>query len=161
MITPRLFYFHASTLHSYLFLLLACWEPRAIPSEFCCILIIVVMAPVIHIEMNKFQALLSHDDAIDDLKGHGWDVFLKQFEGYNLQVEKAFAQTFDGFRAKNGDMQLELTKDFVRKETGLPSKGKRWFKNPRIEEFPWSLFMTSRKITCCIKGIPITLLKPR
>ena len=26
---------------------------------------------------------------------------------------------------------------------------------------PWSLFMDSCKTICCIKGIPITLLKPR
>jgi hypothetical protein len=49
----------------------------------------------------------------------------------------------------------------VSKATRLPSKGKRWFKNTRIEEVLWSLFMTSRKTTCCIKGIPIALLKPR
>jgi hypothetical protein len=49
------------------------------------------MAPVIRLEPNGCQALLSHDDAIEDLKSHGWDIFLKKFEGYNLQVEKAFA----------------------------------------------------------------------
>jgi len=64
----------------------------------------VVIAPVICIESNRFQALLSHDDAIDELKDNGWDVFLKNFEGYNIQVEKYFAQTFDGFRAKIGDI---------------------------------------------------------
>jgi hypothetical protein len=62
------------------------------------------MAPVVRIEPNGCQALLSHDDTIDDLKDHVWDVFLKKFEGYNLQVAKSFAQTFDGFRAKIGDI---------------------------------------------------------
>jgi hypothetical protein len=42
------------------------------------------MAPVIRLEPNGCQDLLSHDDAIEDLKIHGWDVFLKIFEGYNL-----------------------------------------------------------------------------
>jgi hypothetical protein len=161
MIAPRLCYFHASTLCLELFMLLKRWELKTIPSDFCCILITVVMAPVVCIESNGCQALLSHDDAIDDLKDHGWDVFLKKFEGYNLQVAKYFAQTFDGFRAKIGDIQLELTENFVSKVTVLPSKGERWFKNARIEEVPWSLFMTSRKTTCCIKGIHIALLKPR
>jgi hypothetical protein len=99
MITHRLCYFHVSTLRSDLL------------SDLCCILVTMVMAPVIHIETNGCQDLLSHDDAIDDLKSHGWDVFLKKFEGYNLQIAKAFAQTFDGFRAKIGDIQLELTED--------------------------------------------------
>jgi hypothetical protein len=76
-------------------------------------------------------------------------------------VEKYFTQNFDGFRYKIGDIQLELTKEFVSKEIRLTSKGERWFKNARIEEVLWILFMTYRKTTCCIKGIPIALLKPR
>jgi hypothetical protein len=36
-------------------------------------------------------------------------VFLKKFEGYNLQVAQAFAQMFEGFLAKVGDVQLEIT----------------------------------------------------
>jgi hypothetical protein len=71
------------------------------------------------------------------------------------RLQKHFAQTFDGFKAKIGDIQLELTEDFVSKATGLPSKGERWFKNAKIEDIPWSLFMASHKTTCCIKGIPI------
>jgi hypothetical protein len=119
------------------------------------------MAPVVRIEPNGYQALLSHDDAIDDLKAHGWDVFLKKFEGYNLSVAQAFAQTFDGFRAKVGDVQLEITEDFMSRVTGLPLKGEKWFKNEKMEEVPWSLFMVSCKFTCCPKGIPIAFLKPR
>jgi hypothetical protein len=119
------------------------------------------MAPVVRLEPNGCQALLSHDDAIEDLKSHGWDVFLKIFEGYNLQVAKDFAQTFDGCREKIGDTQLELTEGFVSEAIGLPSKGEKWFKNARIEGVPWSLFMTSRKINCCEKGISISLVKPR
>jgi hypothetical protein len=161
MIIVGICYFCVSTLHSDLFLLLARLEPKTISSNICCILVTVVMASVVRIETNGSQALLSHDDAIEDLKNHGWDVFLEKFQGYNLHVEKSFAQTFDGFRAKVGDIQLELTEEFMSKAIGLPSKGEKWFKNARIEEVPWSLFMTSRKTTCCIKGIPIALLKPR
>jgi hypothetical protein len=32
------------------------------------------MEPMVRIEPNGCQDLLSHDDAIDDLKAHGWDV---------------------------------------------------------------------------------------
>jgi hypothetical protein len=87
------------------------------------------MAPVIRLELNGCQALPCHDNAIEDLKIHGWDVFLKKFEGYNLHVSRAFGQTFDGCRAKIGDTQLELTEEFVSKAIGLPSKGVKWFKN--------------------------------
>jgi hypothetical protein len=143
MITHRFYYFHVSTLHSELFMFLTRLEPKIFLSNLCCILVTVVMDPIVRIDPNGCQALLSHDDAIEDLKNHGWDIFLNKFEGYNLQVEESFTRTFDGFRANIGDIQLELTKDFVRKATGLPSKGERWFKNKRIEEVPRNLFMTS------------------
>jgi hypothetical protein len=119
------------------------------------------MAPVVRLEPNGCQALLCHDDAIEDLRGQGWDAFIKRFEGYNLHVAKEFAQTFDGCREKIGDIQLEVTEEFVSEATGLPSTGEKWFKNSKIQEVPWSLFMTSRKINCCEKGIPISLVKAR
>jgi hypothetical protein len=49
------------------------------------------MSLVFHIEPNGGQALLSHNGVIDNLKAHGWDVFLKKFEGFNLSVAQAFA----------------------------------------------------------------------
>jgi hypothetical protein len=119
------------------------------------------MAPVVRLETNGSQALLSHDDAIEYLKSQGWEAFLKIFEGYNLQVAKDFAQTFDGCIAKIGDTHLEVTKEFVSKAIELPSTSKKWFKKSKIEEVSWSLFMTSRKINCCEKSIPISLIKPR
>ena len=129
MITHRLCYFRVSTPYSKLFMLLTRLEPKNSSSNLCCILVIVVMAPVVRLEPNVCWDLLSHDDVIEDLKSHGWDVFFKKFEHYNLQVAKAFAQTFDGCRAKIGDTQLELSEKFVRKAIGLPSKGETWFKN--------------------------------
>jgi hypothetical protein len=104
MIIDMLCYFLVSTPHSDLFLFLTRLEPKTIPSDLCCIVVTVVMAPIVRIEPNGFQALLSHDDAIKDLKDHGWDIFLKKFEGYNLQVAESFTRTFDGFVAKIGDI---------------------------------------------------------
>ena len=101
------------------------------------------MASVVCLELNRQQALLSHDNAIEDLKSRGWDVFLEKFVSYNLQVEKDFAQTFDDCRAKIGDTQLHFTEEFVSRAIGLPSKGEKWFKNAQIEGVLWSMFMTS------------------
>jgi hypothetical protein len=75
-------------------------KPRTILSHPCYILVIFVMAPVVRLEPNGSQALLYHDDAVEDLKSQGWDAFIKRFEGYNLHVAKEFAQTFDGCRRK-------------------------------------------------------------
>ena len=56
------------------------------------------MAPVVRIEPNGSQALLSHDDAIDAIVAYGWDIFIRKFEGYNLAVAQEFDHSFDGPR---------------------------------------------------------------
>jgi hypothetical protein len=117
------------------------------------------MALVVRIEPNDTQTLLLCDDAREDLEGHGWLVFLEKFQGFNLQTAQEFTLSFDGCRAKVGDIQLEVTEDFLSQATGLPASGQKWFKNAKVEEVPWSLFFTSRKINGCDKGMPVSLLK--
>jgi hypothetical protein len=119
------------------------------------------MAPVVRIEPNGSQALLSHDDVMDDIVAYGWDGFIRWFEGFNLIVAQAFAQNFDGTRAKIGDLQLEVTEGSIAEATGLSQEGDRWFKNTKIEGVPWHLLMASKKSFCCPKGTPISLFKPR
>jgi hypothetical protein len=46
------------------------------------------MAPVIRVELNGPQDLFLHDDVSEDLKNQGWDMFIKKFWGYKLQVAK-------------------------------------------------------------------------
>jgi hypothetical protein len=60
-----------------------------------------------------------------------------------------------------GDVQLEITEDFLSEVMDLPLIKKKWFNNSKLEEVPWSMFVTSWKIQCCEKGIPISLLKDR
>jgi hypothetical protein len=119
------------------------------------------MAPVVRVEPNDTQTLLLCDDAREDLEGNGWLVFLEKFQGFNLQTAQEFTLSFDGCRAKVGDIQLEVTEDFLSQATGLPASGQRWFKNAKVEEVPWTLFFTSRKINGCDKGMPVSLLKAR
>jgi hypothetical protein len=78
------------------------------------------MAPVVRVEPNGSQTLLLCDDASEDLKSQGWVVFLKKFQGYNLQAAQEFTLTFDGCRAKVGDIQLEITEEFLSEATGPP-----------------------------------------
>jgi hypothetical protein len=79
------------------------------------------MAPVVRIETNGTHTLLLCDDAREDLEGHEWLVFLEKFQGFNLQTAQEFTLSFDGCQAKVGDIQLEVTKDFLSEETGLPT----------------------------------------
>jgi hypothetical protein len=62
------------------------------------------MAPVVRMEPNGSQVLLSHKDIVDDLMAYGWDGFIKLFEAFNLNFSQAFAQTFDGAKDKIGDL---------------------------------------------------------
>jgi hypothetical protein len=105
------------------------------------------MAPVVRIEPNGIQTLLSYDNARDYLERNGWRVFIEKFKGFNLRVAQEFALTFDNCRAKIGDVQLEVTEDFLGQATGLPAIGQKWFKNRKVEEVPWTLLFTSWKIT--------------
>jgi hypothetical protein len=119
------------------------------------------MAPVVRVEPNDVQTLLSYDNAREDLERNGWHLFIEKFQGFNLQVAQEFALTFDGCREKIGDVQLEVTEEFLSQATGLPAVGQKWFKNAKVEEVPWTLLFTSRKITSCDRGMPISFLKPR
>jgi hypothetical protein len=58
------------------------------------------MASIIRVELNGPNSLLLDDDASEDLKNHGWDMFIKKFQGYNFQVAKEFTLMFDGYRKK-------------------------------------------------------------
>jgi hypothetical protein len=119
------------------------------------------MAPVVRVEPNGNQALLMFDNARQDLADSGWLTFVERFEGFNLCVARQFAMTFDGCRAKVGDVQLEIDEQFISSATGLSTSGQRWFKNCKVEEVPWTLLFQSRKITSCDRGMPVTMLKQR
>jgi hypothetical protein len=119
--------------------------------------LLLAMAPMVRIEPNGVQTLLSFDNSRDDLERNGWRVFVEKFEGFNLK----FAQEFNGCREKIGDVQLELNEYFISQATGLLAVGQKWFKNSKVEEVPWSLLFTSRRITSCDRGMPVSTLKPR
>jgi hypothetical protein len=64
----------------------------------------VSMASMVRIKPNGSQALLSHDDAMDNIVAHGWDVFIRWFDSFNLAVAQDFTQNFDGTRDKIRDL---------------------------------------------------------
>jgi hypothetical protein len=94
------------------------------------------MLSVVMMNSNGSQALLSHDDVVDVLVAYGWDRFIRLLEVFNLKVAQAFSQTFDGTKAKIGDLQMEVTEDFIAEAMGLPQKGARWFKNIKFKGIP-------------------------
>ena len=89
------------------------------------------MAPVVRVEPNGCQALLTFSDACSDLEQYGWLTFIKNFDGFELTVARKFVLSFDGYRAKVGDVQLEITEEFLSLATSLPTKGQKWSKLAR------------------------------
>lgn len=59
----------------------------------------------------------------------GWILFLQKFQGYDNEVTKVFARSFDGVKAQIGDAQLILTYYFITEATELSRDGENWFKN--------------------------------
>jgi hypothetical protein len=73
-------------------------------SDFCVDSLLLAMAPVVRIEPNGIQTLLSFDNAKDDLERNDWRLFIEKFDGFNLRVAEEFALTFDSCREKIGDV---------------------------------------------------------
>jgi hypothetical protein len=119
------------------------------------------MAPVVRAEPNGCQALLTFDGAYNDLEDHGWLAFIRKFDGYNFTVARQFALSFDGCRAKVGDVQLEVTEEFLSLATSLPVKGQKWSKSCKVSDVPWTLLFQSRTVNSCDRGLPAKMLKPR
>jgi hypothetical protein len=75
-------------------------------------------------------------------------------------VARQFALSFDGCRAKVGDVQLEITEEFLSLATSLPAKGQKWSKRCKVDDVPWTLLFQSRTVNSCDKGLPAKMLKP-
>ena len=119
------------------------------------------MAPVVRAEPNGCQALLTFSGAYSDLEDHGWLAFIRKFDDYNFTVAQQFVLSFDGFRAKVGDVQLEITEQFLSSATSLPVTGQKWSKSCKVDDVPWTLLFQSRTVNSCDRGLPAKMLKPR
>jgi hypothetical protein len=119
------------------------------------------MAPVVRVEPNGNQALLTFDGAYADLEEFGWLLFIWNFDGFNISVAWQFALSFDGCRAKIRDLQLEVTEHFLNLATDLSVKGEKWYKIFKVNDVPWTLLFLSRTVRSCNRGLPMSMLKPR
>jgi hypothetical protein len=83
-------------------------------SEFRVDSLLLAMAPVVRIEPNGIQTLLSFDNARDDLERNDWRVFIEKFEGFNLRVAQEFSVDIRRLQRKNRSVQLEVIEDFLK-----------------------------------------------
>ena len=63
-----------------------------------------------------------------------WLQFIQKFKGYNKEVAKTFARSFDGIEAEIGDFKFTVTEASIAVATELPQEGERWFKNKSFDE---------------------------
>jgi hypothetical protein len=59
--------------------------------------------------------------------------FSEKLQGYNMQVEKEFALSFDGIRAKVGNLQLQVSEDTIVVATQILAHGEQWFKGMQLD----------------------------
>ena len=59
-----------------------------------------------------------------------------------MAVSKAFAESFDGFNAHVGDVEIRLTEEFIYRAIGFPQTGERWYKGKHIKNDHWKGFLT-------------------
>jgi len=68
-------------------------------------------------------------------------ISLKHFDGYEVEVKRAFSWAFNGVEVEIVDVKLILTESIVAKATFLPRNGESWFKNRKIKEKDWTIFL--------------------
>jgi hypothetical protein len=91
MIASQDLWYRASHDFKDLFLLFVCWKEKNNSRFPYCAYVIVPMPPMVIIEPNGSQDILTHDDVVRDIVVHGWDIIIRRFEGYNLAIERDFA----------------------------------------------------------------------
>jgi hypothetical protein len=85
--------------------------------------------------------------------------YLRNFQGHNVVVMRAFAETFDGKTTQVGDVKITVTEETLASITGLENKGENWFKAQRLKGKGWTTFMDKMQQDLDWgKGVPRTWL---
>jgi len=69
------------------------------------------------------EALLEYEATKYIFQKVGWESFLKKFDGYDDMITLQFALHFHGGLAKVGELEFEVTEQFISEEIQLPSTG--------------------------------------
>jgi hypothetical protein len=80
------------------------------------------------------EALPEYGATRDIFKQAGWEPFLKKFDGYNDAITLQFALHFEGGTAKVGELEFEVTEEFIAEAIQLPTTGQRWTKGQPVDK---------------------------
>jgi hypothetical protein len=70
-------------------------------------------------EPNGPEIIQAYYDISKLFQTVGWANCIQAFKGHNIKVVRAFAQSFNGKRAKVGDVELLVDETFIAEATGL------------------------------------------
>ena len=97
------------------------------------------------------------------LKKAQWLRFIQKFRGYNKEITKTFARSFDGMEVEVGDLKFSVTEASITAATELPQEGEWWFKNKSFDKKAWRVILRNpcTDITIFKQGIPIYALEEK
>ena len=70
-----------------------------------------------------------------------WLQFIQKFRGYNKEVTKTFARSFNGVEVEVGDLKFSITEASIAAATELPQEGERWFTNKSFDKRAWRIIL--------------------
>jgi hypothetical protein len=80
------------------------------------------------------EALAEYGATRDIFKQAGSEPFLKKFDGYNDAITHQFSLRFEDGTAKVGELEFEVTEEFIAEEIQLPTIGQRWTKGQPVDK---------------------------
>ena len=80
------------------------------------------MGKLLRAELEGPKYLEGYPQEKDLLRKAKWLRFIQKFKGYNKEVTKAFARSFDGQMVEIGDLKLMVTETTIATATGLPQE---------------------------------------
>lgn len=97
------------------------------------------------------------------LKKARWLRFIKKIRGYNKEITKAFARSFNGLEVEIGDLEFTVTEASIAAATELPQEGERWFKNKSFDEKAWRVILRNpgMDVTTFKRGNPVHALEEK
>jgi len=119
------------------------------------------MGKLLRAEPEGSKFLEGYPQTKEALQKAKWLKFIQKFKGYNKEVTKAFARSFNGNTVEVGDLQFTITESTLATETSLPQTGERWFKNRIVEDQEWKNMLKNPGMDTSIftKGIPVHVIK--
>lgn len=78
------------------------------------------MGKLLRAEAEGPKYLEGYPQTKEALKKAKWLKFIQKFRGYNKEVTKAFARSFNGHTVEVGDLKFTITEDTIAVATSLP-----------------------------------------